>query len=206
MYDYADLDVPMLARMFGRRCRGYEAIGYTVQLPARAVPGWPAEAALPVDSQWKQDYAASVRRLIRDGVDAPLATLFLHATRPASPEAEGSLRARSASEAFLYHRLESLPWTAGQFRLNQHLPIPFDGRGRLEVDLLAAESRVAIEIDGAQHLVDPAAYRRDRRKDLLLQEKGYLVLRFLAEDLGTHLDEVLDTIQRALTGRRRPEA
>ena len=52
-------------------------------------------------------------------------------------------------------------------------------------------------------LVFPAlkAYRRDRRKDLLLQENGYLVLRFLAEDIGIHLDEVLDAIERALTNR-----
>jgi superfamily II DNA or RNA helicase len=28
VYDYADLNVPMLARMFDRRCRGYEAVGY----------------------------------------------------------------------------------------------------------------------------------------------------------------------------------
>ena len=27
VYDYADLKVPMLARMFDRRCRGYETIG-----------------------------------------------------------------------------------------------------------------------------------------------------------------------------------
>ncbi len=30
IYDYADVNVPMLGRMFDRRCRGYEAIGYTV--------------------------------------------------------------------------------------------------------------------------------------------------------------------------------
>jgi len=34
VYDYADLNVPMLARMFDRRCRGYEAVGYTMLLPA----------------------------------------------------------------------------------------------------------------------------------------------------------------------------
>jgi hypothetical protein len=34
VYDYADLNVPMLARMFDRRCRGYEAIGYWILLPA----------------------------------------------------------------------------------------------------------------------------------------------------------------------------
>jgi very-short-patch-repair endonuclease len=47
---------------------------------------------------------------------------------------------------------------------------------------------VAVELDGAQHLSDPAAYWRDRRKDELLQENGYLVLRFLAEDVGKELD------------------
>jgi hypothetical protein len=44
--------------------------------------------------------------------------------------------------------------------------------------------------------------RRDRRKDQLLQENGYLVLRFLAGDLGKELDVVLDSIVRSLTSRR----
>lgn len=201
IYDYSDLDVPMLARMFERRCRGYEAIGYTVQLPASAVPGWPAAVTLPVDPQWKQNYAGSIRRLIRDGVDQPLATLFLNTTRAFSLDAEGVDRARSASELFLFRRLESLAATTGRFHLNQELPVSFDGRGRMEVDLLDGAARLAIEIDGAQHLADPQAYRRDRRKDQLLQENGYFVLRFLAEDVGQHLDEVLDAILRALVHR-----
>jgi superfamily II DNA or RNA helicase/very-short-patch-repair endonuclease len=206
VYDYADLNVPMLARMFDRRCRGYEAIGYTIMLPASAVPGWPADVPLPVDPAWKRDYSASVRRLVRDGVDAPLANLFVHATRSVAPDAEGENRARSATEAFLYRRLETLPETAGRFRLNVELPIPFDGWGRMEVDLLCAEARVAVELDGAQHLADPDAYRRDRRKDLLLQENGYFVLRFLAEDVGTHLDDVLDAILRTLAHRQRGQS
>ena len=61
---------------------------------------------------------------------------------------------------------------------------------------------MAVELDGAQHLADPVAYRRDRRKDQLLQENGYFVLRFLAEDVGKELDLVLDTILRALSHRR----
>jgi very-short-patch-repair endonuclease len=71
----------------------------------------------------------------------------------------------------------------------------------MEVDLLCADARVAVELDGAQHLADPVASRRDRRKDLLLQENGYLVLRFLAEDVGKALDVVLDAILRALSQR-----
>jgi very-short-patch-repair endonuclease len=201
VYDYADLNVPMLARTFDRRCRGYEAVGYSIVLPASAVPGWPADVMLPADPLWNRDYAASVRRLVRDGVDTPLANLFVTAARPIPPDAEGAKRARSASEAFLYRRLETLPETRGRFEMNADLPIAFDGWGRLEVDLLCVDSRVAVEVDGAQHLADPVAYRRDRRKDQLLQENGYLVLRYLAEDLAKDLDAVLDGILRSLSSR-----
>ena len=203
VYDYADLNVSMLARMFDRRCRGYEAVGYRILLPANAVPGWPASAPLPIDPQWKRDYAASVQRLVRDGVDAPLANLFTHVARSVTPDDEGVNRARSATEAFLYRRLETLPPTAGRFRLNTELPIPFDGHGRMEVDLLCADARLAVELDGAQHLDNLEAYRRDRRKDALLQQHGYFVLRFLAEDVGKQLDTVLDSIHRTLSHRLR---
>jgi very-short-patch-repair endonuclease len=187
----------MLARMFDRRCRGYEALGYTILLPASAMPGWPAQVPLPLDPGWKRDYAASVRRLIRDGVDIPLANLFVGvACNPPTP-VQGDNKARSASEAFLFHRLQSLPQTKDRFRLNQRLPIPFDQHGEMEVDFIDADMRIAIELDGAQHLADADAYRRDRRKDVLLQQQGYLVLRFLAEDAGKHLDLVLDTILAA---------
>jgi very-short-patch-repair endonuclease len=199
VHDYADLDVPMLSRMFDKRCAGYEAVGYTILLPASALPGWPNEVPLPIDPAWKKDYAASVRRLIRDGVDAPLGQLFVAAARPP----DDSQRARSASEAFLHQRLDTLTETSGLFRLNAKLPIPFDGWSEMEIDLFSAELKIAIEIDGPQHLSDPAAYRRDRRKDALLQENGCLVLRFLAEDLGKHLDATLDAILRAVVHRRR---
>ena len=105
MYDYADLDVPMLSRMFDRRCQGYEAVGYAILLPASALPGWPADVALPVDPEWKRDYAASVRRLIRDGVDTPLANLFVHAARAPLPEAIGADRMRGQTI--------TLAWPAG---------------------------------------------------------------------------------------------
>jgi hypothetical protein len=95
VYDYADLNVPMLARMFDRRCAGYEAVGYTILLPGSAVPGWPVEVPLPVDPAWKCE------------------------------------------------------------------------------------------------------------KDALLQEHGYVVLRFLAEDIRARLDMVLDAILRTLSHRRR---
>jgi hypothetical protein len=156
-----------------------------------------------VDPQWKSEYAASVRRLVRDGVDLPLANLFVHAAPAVTSDSEGIDRARSATERFLYGRLETLPETAGLFQLNAELPIPFDGWGQMEVDLLCADARLAIELDGPQHLASAEAYRRDRRKDALLQEHGYFVLRFLAEDVGKRLDSVLDAILRTLSHRGR---
>jgi very-short-patch-repair endonuclease len=131
--------------------------------------------------------------------------LFVVAARPPAPEAEGADRARSAAEAFLYRRLQTLAGTAGRFQLNADLAIPFDGSSGMEVDLLCDKPRVVVELDGPQHLGDPVAYRRDRRKDRLLQENGYLVLRFLAEDVSKDLDAVLDAILRVLANRRRVE-
>jgi len=164
-------------------------------------PAVPIEVPLPVEPEWKNEYAASVRRLVRDGLDAPLATLFVCVARKVGANSEGIDRARSASEAFLYRRLETLVQTSGRFRLNAELPIPFDGWGKMEVDLLCSELRLVVEVDGGQHLANSDAYRRDRRKDVLLQEHGYFVLRFLAEDVGSKLDMVLDAILRALSHR-----
>jgi len=53
---------------------------------------------------------------VKDGVDSPLASLFVHVARPVPPDAEGAQRARSASEAFLFRRLETLPGYEGSVR------------------------------------------------------------------------------------------
>lgn len=86
--------------------------------------------------------------------------LCTHVARPLASDAEGVDRARSATEAFLYRRLETLPQSQGRFRLNA----------------------------------------------VLLQENGYLVLRFLAQDVGKELDRVLDTILGALARGSRPRS
>jgi very-short-patch-repair endonuclease len=73
----------------------------------------------------------------------------------------------------------------------------------MEVDLLCDDARIAVELDGPQHFTGAPAYRRDRRKEQLLQEYGYLVLRFINEDVTGDLDLVLDSILRALAMRAR---
>lgn len=198
VYDYVDLEVDMLARMFEKRCKGYEAVGYSILIPASALPGWPPEVPLPVDPQWKETYSASVRRLIRDGVDILLARLFVDAATAWSEGGPDAERARSASEALLFRRFESLPDLAGRFRLNARLAIPFDDLGQMEVDFLCAAQRLVIELDGGQHLGSEEAWRRDRRKDAALQAHGYFVLRFLAADLASRMDFVLDAVRDTL--------
>ena len=47
VYDYVDSSVPMLARMFEKRLRGYKALGYSIYEPERQTM---AGASEPADS------------------------------------------------------------------------------------------------------------------------------------------------------------
>jgi hypothetical protein len=106
-------------------------------------------------------------------------------------------QARSAAERFLFELLQALPETAGLFELNASPGFRF-GHSDAEVDLLARSLSLALEIDGYYHFRDPEAYRRDRRKDWELQRHGYLVLRVLAADVVTRLEEILDRVRTAV--------
>ena len=132
--------------------------------------------------------------------DAPV-DVALASSEPDGPVAVD--RARSAAERFLFERLESLPTTAGLFELNSTLDIPFGPGRAMEIDLAAHALKLASEVDGYHHFQDEDAYRRDRRKDFLLQGRGYLVVRILAEDVVRRLEDVLDLILEAVASRRR---
>jgi very-short-patch-repair endonuclease len=112
-------------------------------------------------------------------------------TRAGTPEWTAAAdRARSAAERLLFLALEHHPLTRGRFELNGTIDALFGGRA-LEIDLLDRQGRTAIEVDGYHHFRDADRYRRDRRKDALLQSEGYFVLRTLAEDVVDRLDDVL---------------
>jgi len=110
--------------------------------------------------------------------------------------------ARSAAERFLFERLESIPETAGLFELNATLGFRFGPTRSIEVDLAARSLGLVVEVDGYHHFQDPEAFRCDRRKDLELQKHGYLVARFLAGDVVKRLEDVMDTILKAVAFRR----
>lgn len=146
----------------------------------------------------------SISRLIDDGASSELVGLFetagqaLKELGAAPSDPSQADRARSAAERFLFERLESLPETTGLFRLNASLGFRFGSSRAVEVDLAADSLHLVVEIDGYYHFQDPCSYRRDRRKDVELQQHGYLVVRVLAEDVACRLEEVLDTILAAV--------
>jgi hypothetical protein len=117
-------------------------------------------------------------------------------------ESEDDDPARSAAERFLFERLESVPETAGLFELNGTLDFRFGPTQWIEVDLVARSLKLAVEVDGYHHFQDPAAYRRDRRKDLELQMHGYLVVRVLADDVIERFEDVKNTILATVAFRR----
>ncbi|MBX9584555.1 MAG: endonuclease domain-containing protein, partial [Gemmataceae bacterium] len=108
---------------------------------------------------------------------------------------------RSVHERFLFEQLESLPETAGLFRPNR--PLPFrHGPQAAEADLVAEGLKVVVEVDGTHYHLNQPQYRRDRRKDWEYQRHGYLVLRFLAEDVVDDLETILATVLDAVAFRR----
>jgi len=51
------------------------------------------------------------------------------------------------------------------------------------------------------HFADPDCYRRDRRKDLLLQTHGLLVVRLLADDVVRDVRAAVTVVSQALAYR-----
>lgn len=144
----------------------------------------------------------AVASIIAEGVPgtfaAALATVTAIPARATTTSADDA--ARSAAERFLYEFLELLPATVGRFELNADPGFRFGPRAA-EVDLLARDLRIAIEIDGYYHFRDESNYRRDRSKDWSLQMHGFLVLRFMADDIIPRLEEVRDRILAAVALR-----
>jgi hypothetical protein len=149
-----------------------------------------ASSAIPVSTS---QYLAKI------GATSQATSFLAEAARELGrADAAGEDRARSAAERFLFEVLESLPATAGRFQLNARLEFVHGSR-RAEGDLVAPAARVAIELDGGYyHLANADAYRRDRKKDYAYQRHGYLVLRFLSEDVVVRLAEIMDTIIEAM--------
>ena len=74
--------------------------------------------------------------------------------------------------------------------------------GTFILDFYCAKSRLAVEVDGGQHL-EQADYDAERTR-WLGEERGIRVIRFTNEDVLQNLDAVLDVIREALAQRNTP--
>ena len=135
--------------------------------------------------------------VIRELIDARDALAVLSSRPTAATQAtqpdDAARRARSLAELALYRLLEAHAKTRGLFSLNARMPFHF-GQHKAELDLYSGDLSVCIEVDGPHHFCGRDAYRRDRRKDALLQEHGIWIWRVLAEDVVERTDEVMARI------------
>lgn len=75
------------------------------------------------------------------------------------------------------------------------MPIPCGANPYIETGLLDAGRKLVLMLDSCASLADMAFYRNSRREDVLLQNNGYRVMRFLVEDVCANLSDTLDAIQ-----------
>lgn len=145
--------------------------------------------------------AATLGQLAADGLSEEAAAAFVETAKAVANRSE--TEARSAAERVLFEKLNTHPPTAGFFRLNVELPFRHGNRPG-EADLVAERLKVVVEVDGAYWHLTADQYRRDRRKDWLYQRHGYLILRFLAEDVVEQLSEIVTTVTDAVALRTTP--
>jgi very-short-patch-repair endonuclease len=103
---------------------------------------------------------------------------------------------RSPYEGLIYYMLETREATRGRFHPNQRVSKP-KGNGTYEVDLVADEAKLIIEIDGAQHRA-PVQVKRDEAKQRDIEALGYRVRRFSTLQVSTDPVGVLNLIVEQL--------
>jgi len=83
--------------------------------------------------------------------------------------------------------------------VKEHSPI--EGR-RFRIDIAFVEQRIAIEVDGwVYHGKHRSAHAKDRKRQNLLVQHGWRVLRFTTGEIFNDMPAVLVTIEALLTGQ-----
>lgn len=169
---------------------------------ARSIPGVPVGAAVATDSLAIQIASPEMPTPLLADTLKGLVPLSLEDGRildvvAARPSTAPLLR--SAFEGVLYYLLEARAETRGVFRTNVRIRHA-NGGGADEVDLVAEEAKLAIEIDGGQHKAWDHT-RRDEQKDARLRGIGYEVIRFEARDVATRPTDVWKRVHQMLGQR-----
>jgi hypothetical protein len=168
-------------------------------LDVRRAPG-PGEGDDAPDRSTTGAAALAQRWLAAEGM--PRTVLHAHDEVASLSPATAADRARSAYERLLFEMLEHDPETAGLFELNARLGF-MHGPRPAEVDLVSRRLGIAVEVDGFFHFAGgDEAFRRDRRKDVLLQQHGYIIARWLTQDVCERPHAVMNGIREIVRWRR----
>lgn len=72
--------------------------------------------------------------------------------------------------------------------------------GDYVVDFVCFAKKLVVELDGPQHL-EPNAVEKDVRRTAWLESQGFRVMRFRNQELDENLQQVVETIRRAVESR-----
>jgi very-short-patch-repair endonuclease len=119
------------------------------------------------------------------------------------PQKPGTIRlsrelrgAQTDMEGLLWWKLREL--NARGYHFRRQVPL----RGYF-LDFAEHSARIAVELDGGQHGTDRAVMHYTIR-DRIIQAEGYLVLRFLNEDIRRNLNRIVELIVHEADTRRPP--
>jgi len=91
-------------------------------------------------------------------------------------------------------RAESLLWS--KLRAKQIVGVKFRRQqpiGNYIVDFVNVEKQIIVELDGGHHA---KIKKKDSKRDKLLSENGFTVLRFWNNDIFNNLEEVVEVISK----------
>ena len=91
------------------------------------------------------------------------------------------------AERLLWKHLKDRQFMSVKFRRQQQI-------GQYIVDFVSFEKRLAIEIDGGQHL----DRKQDRDRDIFITNAGFKVLRFWNNEVLQNIDGVLEVIKQSI--------
>jgi very-short-patch-repair endonuclease len=150
----------------------------------------------------------------RDGIPVTSPTRTIHDLRRTRP-ARGGANAEQLRRAIRQASIFGLPFddpaterTRSDLELlfveicrRHRLPAPDVNVeiGDIEVDFLWRRRRLVVETDSYRYHRGPAAFQRDRDRDLDLQALGFQVVRFSEQHLEDEPDRVAQTVRRLLS-------
>ena len=102
----------------------------------------------------------------------------------------------SSMQKALVVGLRNAGWAVEDTQVNMEILDEQTGKIRYFLDIADAECQLCVEVDGWTHTI-PARIEKDRKRDAWLTERGWVVLRFTDEAVGTDVNAVVQTVLEA---------